>query len=347
VNAVHSSTVFAVPLLEVDGLRTQFFTRDGRVHAVDGVSFTLEQGRVLGVVGESGCGKSVMALSLLGLLPPRQAAIVAGHVRYDGRELTTLGRRQLEDVRGREIAMVFQDPMTSLNPTLSIGDQLMEPLRRHLDLSRRAARRRAIELLQEVEIPGAATRLDDYPHNYSGGMRQRVMIAIAVACRPKLLIADEPTTALDVTVQASVLDLLHDLQQEYEMALLLITHDMGVIAEMADDVLVMYAGQVVEHAPALELFDHPEHPYTEALLAALPKVDVVGAQKQHLAAIPGRPPSLLHPPAVCRFAARCPYAKQDDPCMSQMPELRELRPSHFVRTFHPASERVAAAGVSA
>ena len=331
-------------LLEVEDLRTQFFTREGRIHAVDGVSFTLEQGRVLGVVGESGCGKSVMALSILGLLPARQAAIVGGHARYAGRDLTTLARRQLEDVRGREIAMVFQDPMTSLNPTLSIGDQLMEPLRRHLGLSRQAARRRAIELLEEVEIVGAASRLDDYPHNYSGGMRQRVMIAIAVACRPKLLIADEPTTALDVTVQASVLDLLHDLQQEHDMALLLITHDMGVIAEMADDVLVMYAGQVVEQAPALELFDHPEHPYTEALLAALPQVDAAGTQKQRLAAIPGRPPSLLHPPSTCRFAPRCRHAQPDDPCLNEMPALREVRRSHFVRTFHPACERIAAAG---
>ena len=328
-------------LLEVDDLRTQFFTREGRIHAVDGVSFTLEESRVLGVVGESGCGKSVMALSILGLLPPRQAAVVSGQVRYAGRQLTALGRRQLEDIRGREIAMIFQDPMTSLNPTLSIGDQLMEPLRRHLGLSRQAARRRAIELLKEVEIARAAERLDDYPHNYSGGMRQRVMIAIAVACRPKLLIADEPTTALDVTVQASVLDLLHDLQQEHGMALLLITHDMGVIAEMADEVLVMYAGQVVEQAPAPELFDHPEHPYTEALLAALPQVDVAGTGKQRLAAIPGRPPSLLHPPSTCRFAARCPHSNPDDPCLTEMPALRELRPSHLVRTFHSASDRAA------
>ncbi len=333
-------------LLEVENLRTQFFTRHGRVHAVDGVGFTLEQGGVLGVVGESGCGKSVMALSLLGLLPTRQAAIVGGSVRYAGRELTTLSRRQLEDIRGREIAMVFQDPMTSLNPTLSIGDQLMEPLRRHLGLGRQAARRRAVELLEEVELPGAAGRLDDYPHNYSGGMRQRVMIAIAVACRPKLLIADEPTTALDVTVQASVLDLLHDLKREHEMALLLITHDMGVIAEMADDVLVMYAGQVVEYAPALELFDHPEHPYTEALLAALPQIEIPGARKQRLAAIPGRPPSLLQPPVTCRFAERCPHADRDDPCLTQMPELREIRPSHLVRSFHPTSERLAAASVA-
>jgi len=326
-------------LLEVTDLRTQFFTRHGRVHAVDGVSFTLDVGRVLGVVGESGCGKSVTALSLMGLLPPRQAAIVGGSVRYDGRELTALGRRTFEDLRGREIAMIFQDSMTSLNPTLSIGEQIVEPLRRHLGMTRRDARRRAVELLEQVEIPNSARRLDDYPHNYSGGMRQRVMIAIAIACRPKLLIADEPTTALDVTVQASVLDLLHDLQREYEMALVLITHDMGVVAEMADEVLVMYAGQVVEQAPAVELFDRPEHPYTEALLAALPQIEIADARKQRLAAIPGRPPSLLEPPPVCRFAPRCAHAVDGDRCLAEMPELREIRPGHLVRTFHPSSER--------
>jgi oligopeptide/dipeptide ABC transporter ATP-binding protein len=326
-------------LLEVDNLRTQFFARGGNVHAVDGVSFSVDAGSVLGVVGESGCGKSVMALSLMGLLPTRKAAIVEGSVRYEGRELTALRRRELEDVRGKELAMIFQDPMTSLNPTLSIGAQIVEPLRRHLGLSRRQATTRAVELLDEVEIPQAARRLHDYPHHYSGGMRQRVMIAIAVACRPKLLIADEPTTALDVTVQASILDLLHDLQQEYGMALILITHDMGVIAETADDVIVMYAGQVVEHASAEELFDRPEHPYTEALLAALPQIDVAG-RRQRLSAIGGRPPSLVKPPAVCRFAARCPHVSANDRCLEAMPQLRELRPSHLVRTFHPRSERL-------
>jgi len=335
-----------VALLEVDDLRTQFFGREGRVHAVDGVSFAVDAGRTLGIVGESGCGKSVTALSIMRLLPARQAAIVGGTVRFDGRELTRLGRRELEDLRGREIAMIFQDPMTSLNPTLSIGAQIVETLRRHLRLGRDAARRRAVEILEEVEIPDARRRLDDYPHNYSGGMRQRVMIAIATACRPKLLIADEPTTALDVTVQASVLDLLHDLQAEHGMGLVLITHDMGVIAEMADEVVVMYAGQVVEQAPALELFDRPEHPYTEALLAALPQIDVAGVRRRRLAAIQGRPPSLLEPPATCRFAPRCVYASADDGCASAMPELRAIRPSHLVRTTHPRSERGALAEVT-
>jgi oligopeptide/dipeptide ABC transporter ATP-binding protein len=329
----------SVALLEVDGLRTQFFGREGCVHAVDGVSFAVDAGRTLGIVGESGCGKSVTALSIMGLLPRRQAAIVGGNVRFDGRELTKLRRRALEDLRGRELAMIFQDPMTSLNPTLTIGTQIVEVLRRHLRLGREQARRRAVEILEEVEIPDARRRLDDYPHNYSGGMRQRVMIAIAIACRPKLLIADEPTTALDVTVQASVLDLLHDLQAEHGMGLMLITHDMGVIAEMADEVVVMYAGQVVEQAPAVELFARPEHPYTEALLAALPQIEFEGERHPRLAAIPGRPPSLLEPPSTCRFAPRCAYASSDDGCATAMPALRTIRPSHLVRSAHPRSER--------
>jgi oligopeptide/dipeptide ABC transporter ATP-binding protein len=328
-------------LLEVDNLRMQFFGRHGPVHAVDGVSFSLEAGRTLAVVGESGCGKSATALSIMRLLPSRQAAIIGGSIRFADRDLTKLGRAELDDLRGYELAMIFQDPMTSLNPTMTIGAQIVETLRRHLGLSRAAATRRAVELLEEVEIPDARRRLGDYPHNYSGGMRQRVMIAIAVACQPKLLIADEPTTALDVTVQASVLDLLRDLQEEHGMALLLITHDMGVVAEMADDVVVMYAGQVVEHATVLELFDHPEHPYTEALLAALPKLEQ-NVTRPRLAAIPGRPPSLLDPPATCRFAPRCAYASTGDSCLASMPELREIRPGHLARTAHPRSERALA-----
>ena len=327
------------PLLEVDELQTSFFLRDGRVHAVDGVSIEVEARRTLGIVGESGCGKSVTALSIMGVLP-RTARIVGGSIRLDGTELTSLGKRRLEDLRGRDLAMIFQDPMTSLNPTLTIGAQLVEPLRRHLGLSGSAARRRAVELLEEVQIPRAGARLDDYPHRYSGGMCQRVMIAMAIACRPKLLIADEPTTALDVTVQAGVLDLLHELQQEHGMALVLITHDMGVIAEMADEVVVMYAGQVVEQAPTAELFDHPEHPYTEALLGALPQLEAAAGRRPRLPAIPGRPPSLLEPPDSCRFARRCPHASLDDGCAETMPELRLVREAHWVRTAHPHSERV-------
>jgi oligopeptide transport system ATP-binding protein len=325
-------------LLEVDDLRTYFYTREGAVQAVDGVSFQVEIGRTLGIVGESGCGKSVTALSIMGLIPKPPAKIVSGSVVFDGQDLTKLSERQLEDVRGREVAMIFQDPMTSLNPTFKIGTQITETLRRHFDTSKETARQRAIELLEEVGIPRAAERLDDYPHQFSGGMRQRVMIAIALSCNPKLLIADEPTTALDVTIQAQILDLLERLREEHQMAMIIITHDMGVMAEAADDVAVMYAGQFVEQAPVLELFENPEHPYTEALLGALPQLEGEGIREGRLTAIPGRPPDLVNPPEACRFAARCPY-KESDTCATQPQELRELRQGHLVRTAHPASER--------
>jgi oligopeptide/dipeptide ABC transporter ATP-binding protein len=328
-------------LLEVEDLCTHFFTREGVVHAVDGVSFTVEKGRTLGIVGESGCGKSVTALSIMGLIPRPPARIVNGSVRFEGRELTTLSEEELEDVRGAEIAMIFQDPMTSLNPTLTIGTQLTEALKRHLGMDGDAARRRAVDLLEEVRIPGAAARLSDYPHRFSGGMRQRVMIAIALSCNPKLLIADEPTTALDVTVQAAILDLLEELRESHDMAMIIITHDMGVVAETAEDVAVMYAGQVVEHAPAVDLFDNPEHPYTEALLGALPNIEEGEARAQRLTTIPGRPPDLIEPPPACRFAPRCRYADLGDTCATIQPELREIRPGHWVRSAHPASERAA------
>ena len=326
-------------LLEVTDLRTHFFTREGVVQAVDGVSFSLESGKTLGIVGESGCGKSVTALSIMGLIPRPPARIVSGSVVFEGRDLTTMREHDLEDVRGNEIAMIFQDPMTCLNPTLRIGTQITETIRRHKGVSRAEARKRAVELLDEVQIPNAAGRLDDYPHRYSGGMRQRVMIAMALSCSPKLLIADEPTTALDVTVQAQVLDLLEQLRQEYGMAMIIITHDMGVVAEAADDIVVMYAGQVVEQASVLELFDHPEHPYTEALLGALPQIEGEGIREGRLTAIPGRPPDLIGPPVACRFAPRCSYANDEDRCTKENPELRELRPGHLVRSAHPASER--------
>jgi oligopeptide/dipeptide ABC transporter ATP-binding protein len=329
-----------VALLDVEDLRTYFKTRAGEVHAVDGVSFSVERGKTLGIVGESGCGKSVTALSIMGLLPP-SGRIVSGSIRFEGRELTTMSQRELEDIRGRQIAMIFQDPMTSLNPTLKIGTQIMETMQRHLDLSHDEARKRAIELLEEVHIPNARQRLDDYPHRYSGGMRQRVMIAIALSCNPKLLIADEPTTALDVTVQAGILDLLEELREQHQMSMIIITHDMGVVAEAADDIAVMYAGQIVEQTSAEELFDHPEHPYTEALLGALPQLEGEGVRQGRLTAIPGRPPDLLDPPPACRFAPRCPYASFDDSCAKEPPELREIRPGHLVRTAHPASERAA------
>ncbi len=326
-------------LLEVKDLKTHFFTREGVVRAVDGISFSLEPGQALGIVGESGSGKSVTALSIMGLIPKPPARIVAGSVEYRDRDLTKLSDRQLEDVRGKEIAMIFQDPMTSLNPTLRIKTQITEVLDRHFGYSKDEAKRKAIELLEEVQIPNAAERLEDYPHRFSGGMRQRVMIAIALACNPKVLIADEPTTALDVTVQAEILDLLEDLRRDHEMGLILITHDMGVVAEVADDVAVMYAGQIVEQASTLELFDHPEHPYTEALLGALPQLEGEDVRRGRLRSIPGRPPDMLAPPEGCRFAPRCPHAELGDGCAETLPELRRIRPNHLVRTRHPASER--------
>ncbi len=329
-------------LLEVRDLATHFFTRDGTVRAVDGVSFSLEAGSTLGIVGESGSGKSVTALSIMGLIPKPPAEIVSGEVLFEGRDLTKLSEKQLADVRGREIAMIFQDPMTSLNPTLTIGTQITETIRRHFDVPKQQARKKAIELLEEVQIPRAADRLDDYPHRFSGGMRQRVMIAIALSCDPRLVIADEPTTALDVTVQAAVLDLLDDLRQAHEMAMILITHDMGVVAESADDIVVMYGGQIVEQAAVNDLFDRPEHPYTEALLGALPQIEGEGIRTGRLTAIPGRPPDLKSLPPACRFAPRCPYANANDTCATVMPELREVRKGHWVRSAHPASERAGA-----
>ena len=326
-------------LLEVHNLHTHFFTREGVVRAVDGISFQVDAGKTLGIVGESGCGKSVTALSLMGLIPKPPARIVDGSVNFMGRDLTKLSERQLEDVRGKEMAMIFQDPMTSLNPTLRIRTQITEVLERHYGYSKEDARKRAVELLEEVQIPRAAERLDDYPHRFSGGMRQRVMIAIAIACNPKLLIADEPTTALDVTVQAEILDLLEELRREHEMGMMIITHDMGVIAETADEVAVMYAGQIVEQAATQDLFDRPEHPYTEALLGALPQLEGEDVRRGRLRSIPGRPPDLIAPPLGCRFAPRCPHAGLRDGCADHVPELRQLRPNHLVRSKHPTSER--------
>jgi oligopeptide transport system ATP-binding protein len=330
-----------VALLEVNDLKTHFFTREGVVQAVDGISFSVEKGKTLGIVGESGCGKSVTALSIMGLIPKPPAKIVGGEVLFDGRDLTTLSEGAMQEVRGNQVAMIFQDPMTSLNPTLKIGTQITETIRAHKDVSKGEARKRAIELLDEVGIPKAAERIDDYPHRFSGGMRQRVMIAIALSCSPRLLIADEPTTALDVTIQAQILDLLDALRQEHDMAMILITHDMGVVAEVCDDIAIMYAGQIVEQADAFELFDHPEHPYTEALLGALPQLegDEREIRESRLTAIPGRPPDLVNPPEACRFAARCPYSGSNDSCTTVEPQLREIRPGHLVRTAHPTSER--------
>jgi peptide/nickel transport system ATP-binding protein len=311
----------AAPLLEVEGLKTQFFTEDGITRAVDGVSFAIGPGETLGIVGESGCGKSVAALSVLRLLPPRLGRTVAGTVRFDGIDLLALSEAEMRDIRGNRIAMIFQEPMTSLNPVLTVGHQIAEALRIHKGLDRREARRRAREMLELVRIPDAETRLDDYPHQFSGGMRQRAMIAMALACAPQLLIADEPTTALDVTIQAQVLKLILELKERTGAAVILITHDLGVVAETCQRVVVMYAGRKVEEASVLELFDRPAHPYTRGLLASVAR-GRAGARVKRLQEIPGLVPSLKEPIPGCAFAPRCPHAK--DRCHQEAPPLRDI-----------------------
>jgi peptide/nickel transport system ATP-binding protein len=317
------------PLLEVEDLSVRFDTDEGTVHAVDRMSLTLAPREVLGLVGESGCGKSVTALSILRLLPA--TATVSGRVRFEGVDLLRAPRSHLRKVRGRRISFVFQEPMTSLNPVLRVGHQIGEVLREHLGLSRAAARGRAVELLELVRIPDPGRRVDEYPHQLSGGMRQRVMIAMALACDPKILIADEPTTALDVTIQAGILDLLRELRDRLETAIVLITHNLGVVADLADRVIVMYAGRKAEEAPVGELFAHPQHPYTIGLLGAIPRPG--SAHNGRLQEIPGRVPSLAELPAHCAFADRCPRA--DELSWSEVPELREVRPDHAVACFHP------------
>jgi len=289
---------------------------------------------VLGLVGESGCGKSVSALSLLGLLP--QTATVTGKASFDGTDLLEVSARQLRRIRGREISFVFQEPMTSLNPVFTVGKQISEVLRRHLDLSSRQARRRTIELLKLVRIPAAERRVEEYPHQLSGGMRQRVMIAMALACDPKILIADEPTTALDVTIQAGILDLMRDLRERLGTAIVLITHNLGVVADIADRVVVMYAGRKAEEAPVRELFANPQHPYTIGLLNAIPRLGEEGNGRVRLQEIPGRVPSLSEPLDHCAFADRCPRA--DDLTRSHVPDLERVGPEHLVACFHPGGE---------
>ena len=320
-------------MLEVEDLSVRFRTEDGLVHAVDGVSFAVDAGEVLAVVGESGCGKTVTALSLVGLLPP--SARVSGRVRLHGEDLVLASSARLRELRGKQIGFVFQEPMTSLNPVLTVGRQVVEVLRRHEGLSRDAARRRAVELLDLVGVPEAGRRLREYPHQLSGGLRQRVMIAMAVACDPRVLIADEPTTALDVTIQAGILDLLRDLRQRLGTAVLLITHDLGVVADAADRVLVMYAGRKVEEAGAEDLFAAPQHPYTVGLLGAVPS-PATYATRGRLQEIPGMVPSLSERLGFCAFAPRCPRA--DDRSRSELPPLREVRPGHLVACFHPGPE---------
>jgi oligopeptide/dipeptide ABC transporter ATP-binding protein len=305
-----------VTLLDVQGLTTAFMTGRGEITAIEDVSFSLKEGEILGIVGESGSGKSVTALTIMGLLPTPPARIAAGKVLFQGQELTKLSSREMQRIRGPGIAMIFQEPMTSLNPVFSIGDQIMETIRAHENLPAAALRKRAIDMLDKVGIPSAARRLDDYPHQMSGGQRQRVMIAIALACNPKLLIADEPTTALDVTIQAQILDLLMDLRDEFRMAIIIITHNMGVIAETADRVLVMYAGRVIEEAPVARVFDHPIHPYTRGLLECVPSIT---EDRARLIAIPGTLPDPARRPPGCRYSVRCRYAQPS--CSDALPPL--------------------------
>ncbi|MFY0692077.1 MAG: ABC transporter ATP-binding protein [Paracoccaceae bacterium] len=319
----------AQPVLDVKDLKTVFKTRTGEVHAVNSVSFDVKPGELLGVVGESGSGKSVTMMSLIGLLPSPPADVKEGQVMFDGRDLLTADPKTLRRVRGGEIGFVFQDPMTSLNPVFTVGFQIMEPLRKHMGLDKAQARTRAVELLELVGIPDAQRRLKDFPHQFSGGMRQRVMIAIALACDPKVLIADEPTTALDVTIQAQILELVKDLRQKLGMAIIWITHDLGVIAGIADRVMVMYGGQVVEQAPVRELFDHPRHPYTRALLETIPSVR--GERAHKLNVIEGQPPILGAAPSACPFRQRCPH--RADRCDNENPARRVVGPEHDVACF--------------
>jgi len=301
------------------------------VHAVDRISFTLDAGEVLGIVGESGCGKTVTALSLLRLLP--ESAVIGGRVVFDGTELLGLPARRLRLVRGRRIAYVFQEPLASLNPVLTVGLQIGEVLQTHFGLSRREARARTIELLRLVRIPAAERRLDEYPHQLSGGMQQRVMIAMALAGEPRVLIADEPTTALDVTIQAGILELMRDIRDRLGTAIVVITHNLGLVADIADRVLVVYAGRVAEEAPTRALFAAPQHPYTIALLGAIPRPSDGSTGRRRLREIPGRVPALHEPPVGCAFADRCPRA--DEQTRTQVPELRPVAPGHLVACFHP------------
>jgi peptide/nickel transport system ATP-binding protein len=319
-------------LLAVEDVRTHFDTPRGLVRAVDGISFDLGAGRTLGLVGESGSGKSVLARTIMNLLPPRVTINAGGSVRLDGREIRGLSRKQMRPLWARDLAMVFQDPMTSLNPVMRIGDQLVEPLRLRLNMSRTAAKRRAIELLEAVGIPDPTRRMRDYPHQLSGGMRQRVTIAIALSCNPRLLLADEPTTALDVTVQRQILDLLADQQHQRNMAIILVTHDLGVVAGRADDTMVMYAARPAEYAPTSRLFSAMRHPYTEALVRSIPKL--ANPPHTRLSAIPGRPPDLVNPPDGCRFSARCRYA-QPRCLVEQPPMTAPEHPHHRFACFYP------------
>jgi oligopeptide transport system ATP-binding protein len=321
------------PLLSVRDLEVRFWTGRGIVHAVNGVSFDISPGETLGIVGESGCGKSVTSLALLGILP-RAGRATQGEALFEGRDLLKLSDDEMRRIRGREIAMIFQDPMTSLNPVLTVGRQIREALQTHFDLDRKEANGRAAELLAQVGIPSPDVRLGDYPHQFSGGMRQRAMIAMALACEPKLLIADEPTTALDVTIQAQILDLLRKLVAERNAALILITHDLGVVAGMCERVNVMYAGMFMETGSAEQLFTRPRHPYTLGLLQSVPRLDA--ARRQRLRPIEGQPPNMLRAPAMCPFAPRCRFEVPQS--RQEVPPLRELEPGRHVACFNPVPD---------
>ncbi len=322
-------------ILELSGLRTHFFSREGVVRAVDGVSYHLNRRETLGVVGESGCGKSVSALSILRLIPDPPGKIVEGAIRFEGTDLLTLSEKKMQNIRGNEISMIFQEPMTSLNPVLTIGHQISEAIILHQKLSKSAAMEKSVEMLRLVNIPEAVRRVREYPHQLSGGMRQRVMIAMALSCNPKVLIADEPTTALDVTIQAQILDLMLELQEKLGTAIILITHDLGVIAETAQRVVVMYAGKKVEEASVAELFAEPCHPYTLGLMGSIPRMDQASAEspgRTRLQEIKGIVPSLYNLPPGCIFEPRCPYA--DDQCRAEYPPLEEKRPGHLAACWH-------------
>jgi peptide/nickel transport system ATP-binding protein len=316
-------------LLDVKNLKTYFFTDEGVVRAVDGVDLYIDKGETLGVVGESGCGKSVTALSIMKLIPQPPGRIVDGEIGYDGTNLVTLAPNRMRKIRGKEISMIFQEPMTSLNPVFTVGEQIAEAIRLHEGLGRREAMAKTVDMLKLVHIPNAERRVKEYPHQLSGGMRQRIMIAMALSCNPKLLIADEPTTALDVTIQAQILDLLNELKSKLRMAVMLITHDMGVIAETAQRVVVMYAAKVAEEAPVAELFKEPLHPYTQGLLRSIPRIDLAATTHRRLETIPGTVPTLRGDIAPgCRFAPRCPFVKSV--CTEKDPVLKEVKPGHKV-----------------
>jgi peptide/nickel transport system ATP-binding protein len=316
------------PLLDIRGLKTYFATDEGMVRSVDGVDLAIRRGETVCVVGESGCGKTVTALSVLRLIAMPPGRIVDGKILWRGRDLVPLDAKEIDAIRAKEIAIVFQEPMTSLNPVYTIGDQIAEVIQLHQGLNRRGAMDRAVEMLSLVQIPNAKRRVHDYPHHFSGGMRQRVMIAMALSCNPKLLIADEPTTALDVTIQAQILDLLQDMKARLGMSIMLITHAMGVVAEVAQRVTVMYAGKVVEEASVERLFGNPRHPYTQGLIRSIPRIDLAAARKSRLETIAGSVPRLIDPPEACRFAPRCRFAV--DECRRAQPALREIEPGHKV-----------------